>query len=80
MRIALLLVIMCLASKLEADMEALTVGPVHDRRFDEVRHLDMTYSFKAPPTREEWDRRAEHLRAQILTGTGLMPMPEKTRS
>lgn len=79
MRIGLLLMLVCLAaSGLEADMEAFSVGPVHDRRFGEVRHLDMTYTFKAPTDRDQWRQRAEHLRAQILTGAGLLPMPEKT--
>lgn len=79
MQIALMLVFLYLAAgTLEADMDTLAVGPVHDRRFDEVRHLDMTYSFKAPPTVGEWQERVAYLRAQILTGTGLMPMPEKT--
>lgn len=76
MRIVLLILI--LTCGLEAGMETLNVGAVHDRRFDEVRHLDMTYSFKAPPAREAWEARSAYLRAQILTGCGLMPMPEKT--
>ncbi len=76
MRMMLLMLI--LTCGMEAGMETLKVGAVQDRRFDEVRHLDMTYSCKAPTTVEAWKQRAEHLRAQILTGAGLMPMPEKT--
>ena len=59
-------------------MNPFTVGPVNDRRFVEIRHLDMTYSFTAPATKREWDARAKYLREQILTGAGLLPMPEKT--
>lgn len=54
------------------------VGEVKDRRFTEIRHLDMIYSYSAPASREEWEKRAEYLREQILTGAGLLPMPEKT--
>ena len=59
-------------------MNALTVGAVSDRRFTEIRHLDMTYSFIAPSTEKAWRERARYLREQILTGAGLLPMPEKT--
>ena len=76
--IRIVLLMLILTSGLEAGMETLNVGAVHDRRFDEVRHLDMTYTFKAPATLGAWEARAEYLRAQILTGCGLMPMPEKT--
>ena len=31
-------------------MSQLGVGPVNDSRFTEIRHLDMTYEFKAPET------------------------------
>ncbi|MCL6630227.1 MAG: hypothetical protein K6U00_11565, partial [Armatimonadetes bacterium] len=60
------------------DMGCLTVGNVNDRRFIEIRHLDAKYSFAAPKTKTEWERRAQFLREQILTGTGLLPMPERT--
>lgn len=29
-------------------------------------------------TLDEWQRRAEHLRKQILSAAGLLPLPEKT--
>jgi len=60
------------------DMGCLTVGNVNDRRFIEIRHLDAKYSFAAPRTKTEWERRAQFLREQILTSTGLLPMPERT--
>jgi dienelactone hydrolase len=60
------------------EMETFTVGPMEDRRFGEIRHLDMTYSFAAEGTRTAWEGRAKYLREQILTAAGLNPMPEKT--
>lgn len=60
------------------NMGRFTVGNVNDRRFAEIRHLDAKYSFMAPKTKAEWERRAQFIRERILTGTGLFPMPEKT--
>jgi len=60
------------------EMESFEVGPVRDRRFTEIRHLDLTYTFAAPSAKKAWEQRAEHLRRQILVGAGLHPMPEKT--
>lgn len=52
--------------------------PEADRRADEIRHLDLPYSFTAPATKEVWLARAQSLRQQILVSAGLWPMPEKT--
>lgn len=52
--------------------------PQTDRRATELRHLDLTYTFQAPSTKEEWLARAASLRQQILTAAGLLPMPPKT--
>lgn len=49
-----------------------------DKRFVEIRHLDLEYSFHAPVDEYDWEWRAAHLRRQILAGNGLLPMPEKT--
>ena len=58
-------------------MTQFAVGPVKDRRFTEIRHLDMVYEFKAPESKRAWEKRAAYLREQILAGAGLIPMPEK---
>ena len=58
-------------------MTRFAVGPVEDRRFTEIRHLDMVYEFKAPESKQAWEKRAAYLREQILTGAGLLPMPER---
>ncbi|HEX4946933.1 MAG TPA: acetylxylan esterase [Blastocatellia bacterium] len=52
--------------------------PTADRRATEVKHLDFVYEFKPYTTKEEWTKRAEYLRGQILFAAGLWPLPEKT--
>jgi dienelactone hydrolase len=52
-------------------------APAADRRATELRHLDLTYSFAAPATKEAWLERAAELRRQILVSAGLWPMPPK---
>ncbi|HWC76250.1 MAG TPA: acetylxylan esterase, partial [Blastocatellia bacterium] len=52
--------------------------PATDRRLVEVRDLNKTYTFPEYKTKEEWLERAEHLRNQILSSAGLLPMPPKT--
>lgn len=52
--------------------------PATDRRATEIRHLDLTYTFTAPATKDEWLRRAAELRQQIMVSAGLWPLPERT--
>jgi dienelactone hydrolase len=52
--------------------------PATDRRATEIRHLDLTYTFTAPATKDEWLRRAAELRHQIMVSAGLWPLPERT--
>lgn len=49
-----------------------------DRRFAEIRHLDLKYKPGRVPTRDEWEKRAGQLRQQILAAAGLLPMPERS--
>jgi cephalosporin-C deacetylase-like acetyl esterase len=51
--------------------------PETDRRLAEFRHLNLTYHFPVYRTKEEWLRRADHLRRQILVSAGLWPMPPR---
>ena len=48
-----------------------------DRRFTEIRHLDLKYKPGPVPTRAEWEARTVELRQQILASSGLLPMPVK---
>ncbi len=52
--------------------------PAQDSRNTDIKHTDTRFQATSYPTLEAWQRRAEHLRKQILTATGLMPMPVKT--
>jgi len=52
-------------------------GPPDDRRLREVRHGKMRFDFPVYRSREEWLKRAEYLRRQILVSNGLWPTPEK---
>ncbi|MFM8393005.1 MAG: hypothetical protein ACKOB4_03675, partial [Acidobacteriota bacterium] len=48
-----------------------------DRRFSEIRHLDLKFAPGRTPTREEWEARSIQLRQQIQAASGLLPMPPK---
>ena len=48
-----------------------------DRRFTEIRHLDLKYTTGRTPTKAEWEKRSEQLRQQILAASGLLPMPAR---
>jgi dienelactone hydrolase len=60
---------------------SLNVGPVDDKRFAIVRHLNMDYdvSYLAShyKDRGQWEKRAAEIREQVLGAAGLLPMPEK---
>jgi dienelactone hydrolase len=52
--------------------------PAQDRRNTDIIHTDTRFQAKTYRTLEEWQRRAAHLRKQVLSAAGLMPLPEKT--
>lgn len=68
--------LLCLTALLPA-INSAQDAPAADRRLSEIRHLDLPYSFNGYQTKEEWLRRADSLRKQILASAGLLPMPPK---
>jgi len=50
----------------------------NDARLQPPKDLDGYFPFTPPATTEEWSRRAEALRRQMLVALGLWPMPAKT--
>jgi dienelactone hydrolase len=49
-----------------------------DRRYGTPKTLNDYFPFTPPKTREEWERRKQELREQVLVANGLWPTPEKT--
>jgi dienelactone hydrolase len=49
-----------------------------DGRYTKTKTLNDYFPFQPPKTREEWQRRREELRQQVLVANGLWPRPEKT--
>ncbi len=49
-----------------------------DIRLGPLKNLDSYFPMTPPASREEWERRAERVRRQVLVATGLWPMPTKT--
>jgi len=52
--------------------------PDQDARNLDLPHTDTHFQMPVYRTRAEWEARAAHLRKQILSAAGLLPMPEKT--
>src|SRR2546425_11956343 len=58
---------------------ALTEGQLpNDIRLQPPKDLDGYFPFTPATSREEWEKRAERVRRQILVSLGLWPMPTKT--
>ena len=61
--------------------DTLTLGPVNDARFGVIREVrsasDISYLGSRFADVEDWRRRVEQLRQTILTGAGLLPMPDR---
>lgn len=49
-----------------------------DQRLEKLKDLNGYFPFTPAKSREEWDRRAEQVRRQMLVALGLWPMPTKT--
>jgi dienelactone hydrolase len=81
-KIAARLVLMlafCPASLLAADAPGAGPGSVGDPRAEMLHDVDHPWTFTPAFTnRDEWEKRAEQVRRQILVAEGLWPMPEKT--
>ncbi len=56
----------------------LAQAPAQDARNTKVLHTDMHFTMPEYRTLAEWEARKAHLRKQILSAAGLLPMPEKT--
>src|SRR5688572_26802339 len=50
----------------------------NDVRLEPLKDLDGYFPFTPPKSKEEWEKRAERVRRQILISQGLWPMPTKT--
>lgn len=53
-------------------------GSTGDVRLGPPKDLNGHFPFEVPSNLEAWEKRAEHLRHQILVSTGLWPLPAKT--
>ncbi|HEX3998303.1 MAG TPA: acetylxylan esterase [Pirellulales bacterium] len=49
-----------------------------DARLGPLKNFNSYFPFTPPASLEEWQRRAERVRRQLLVATGLWPMPTKT--
>lgn len=54
------------------------IASAADRRNLECPNTDTHVTFQAPATLEKWEQRKQQLRLQILSASGLLPLPEKT--
>jgi dienelactone hydrolase len=79
-------VFVCLAlTVLLASPAALAGGPrvlpegqlPRDARLEPLKDLDGYFPFQVPATKEEWEKRAERVRRQVLVSQGLWPMPTR---
>lgn len=52
--------------------------PATDARLTDIPNTDTHFTMPVYPTRAAWETRAAHLRKQILSSSGLLPMPAKT--
>src|ERR1051326_6764204 len=53
--------------------------PPQDTRLTKIRTLDdKDFDMKVPASKEEWEKRRQELREQVLVSQGLWPLPEKT--
>jgi len=58
---------------------ALTVQvPATDGRLTDIPNTDTHFTLPTYASRADWEKRAAHLRKQILSSAGLLPLPRKT--
>jgi hypothetical protein len=61
------------------DIRVLPAGQLpKDARFEPLKDQNGYFPFTPPKSKDDWAKRAEIVRRQILVAAGLWPMPEKT--
>lgn len=77
-RLLLAFVVCCVSSLAAADMKVLPEGRTPaDKRFGNLKDLNGYFPLEVPATKEEWAKRADFVRKQVLVSQGLWPMPAK---
>ena len=59
-------------------MSALAQIPAVDTRVSDVRHTNYHFRMTEYPTLAAWEARKAQLERQVLSSSGLLPMPERT--
>ncbi|MCX7419118.1 MAG: hypothetical protein NT013_06225 [Planctomycetia bacterium] len=75
----LLVLVLCLTGSLAlADVRVLPEGEApNDKRLGVLKDLNGYFPLEVPATKEEWAKRADYVRKQVLISQGLWPMPTK---
>ncbi len=75
----LLVLVLCLTGSLAfADVRVLPDGEApKDKRLGALKDLNGYFPLEVPATKEEWAKRADYVRKQVLISQGLWPMPTK---
>ena len=77
-RLLLAFVVCCVSSLAVADVKVLPDGRVPaDKRLGAPKDLNGYFPLEVPATKEEWAKRADYVRKQVLVSQGLWPMPTK---
>lgn len=78
-RLLLAFVVCCVSSLAVADVKVLPDGRAPaDKRLGALKNLNGYFPLEVPATKEEWAKRADVVRKQVLVSQGLWPMPAKT--
>ncbi len=74
----LVLVLLLTSSVAFADVRVLPEGQVpKDKRLGSLKDLNGYFPLEVPASKEEWAKRADFVRKQVLVSQGLWPMPTK---
>ena len=77
-RLLLAFVVCCVSSLAVADVKVLPDGRAPaDKRLGNLKDLNGYFPLEVPATKEEWTKRADVVRKQVLVSQGLWPMPTK---
>ncbi len=77
-RLLLAFVVCCVSSLAVADVKVLPDGRTPaDKRLGALKDLNGYFPLEVPATKEEWAKRADVVRKQVLVSQGLWPMPTK---